>query len=147
MWQPKEGSSKKVEPLKSDFWKPTTRGDALLGVLDAVKPTRFDKDRANFSRVVIWPSEGQPQAFGHMSLSLNSWLEKLITPALIGKAIAVRYQGTKDTPNGAMKTFQVLEMSSSELDDAIKSSRDGGKFPDVDPDTEHDDGGDDDLPF
>lgn len=114
MWKPREGS-KPVEPIMSEFWKPEVAGEVLMGKLIRIKPTRFEKDNADFEpAIIVGAGNVPPQVYGSMSVSINTWLAKLIRSQQVGKYIAIGYKGTETTPNGEMRTFAVYEISEQE---------------------------------
>ena len=124
------------EPLGAEFWSPKDAGETIAGRISQIGTGHFGKF-AELSPVLVFGGRVKPGRFGSLRVGLNSWLDKLVGPADVGKLVIVTYRGKRPTPAGNMRTFDVYDSEAAELREyAARIER--GESPEVPAPTGHD---------
>jgi len=114
-------SSQPQKPTLSEFWQPgmTQVGEAIMGRVVKFETRQFERDKPPSESIVLEPAiifpvgappANTPQGYGRMEVTINRWLKKLLSPNMIGQAVAIKYTGSKKTRGGPtpMRTFEVF---------------------------------------
>ena len=109
--KPKTGE--KQERVAAEFWQPSSKGDTLVGRIKSVDATgAFDKPVLNLERVMIFSKQADKvEGYESIKVGVNSDLQKYSHSFVDGHVVAITYSGGQQTPQGKMRTFNVLTMS------------------------------------
>lgn len=126
-WKPPKGTEREVA---AEYWKPREDGDTVIGQIDEYGETRFG-GYIQLAPVVHYTSDGK-KMYGSARVGLNAWLSKVLGPRRVkaGSVVAIKFTGMQETPEGAMRTFEVYRLSDADWrEEAGDLSESGDELP------------------